>query len=466
MASDNSNLHMSFPDDFIFGTSVAAFQVEGNLSGDRKTDWDDFFNKNPDQIVRPGELGANWWGSFENIEKDLHEISKTGVKMQRLSIEWGRIEPEKGSVNKEALEYYRKIIDTCRKYNLNPLVTINHFTLPDWVTKEGGWTNSKTVDYVCDFASLLLSEFGEIEYWVIVNEPSNVVYLGNLLGIFPPNKKSFIATLKTRKNIILAQKKIYALIKKKLPNSKVGNAFSFLWLRSNDQNSKLEKFLAKSLNYLINTNYISATKDCMDFLGVNYYTGYYVDLKINYFSTTMRNEALYVPHHLPFGKTVRPKTYKTDMGWPIVPDFFLDVLKHVYKAYKKPIFITENGIADRDDIYRPFYILTHLVSVWKAMEEGIDIKGYIHWATIDNLEWLEGFAKRFGLIEVDPVSGQRKLRKGARVYDAIIKSGKIDVEKMIDEFVPLEQKDYARYVISQLLESKSDYCPRITKSVR
>lgn len=459
---DNS-LPLLFPDNFVFGTSTAAFQVEGNVGGERKTDWDSFFEENPDQIIRPGEVGPNWWENMENVEKDLKKIAELGVSLQRLSIEWGRVEPERGQVDKNTLKRYREIIDICKKYGLTPMVTINHFTLPEWVAKKGGWGNPEIVDWLEAYVLLLMKEFGDTKYWIIINEPSNVVYVGNLLGIFPPNKKSLITTLKVRKNIIKAQKKIYTLIKKELPSSQVGNAFSFLWLRSYDRNSKVEKFLARVLNYLINTNYISATKDHMDFLGVNYYTGYYVDLKLNYFSTTMRNEAVYVPYHLPFGKTVRPKTYKTDMGWPIVPDFFLDVLKHVYLSFKKPILITENGIADRDDIYRPFYILTHLVSVWKAIDEGVDIRGYIHWATIDNLEWVEGFAKRFGLIAVNPVTGARNLRKGSRVFEAIIKERGITIERMIEDYVPKEQKDYARYVIHQLLESTTDHCPRITK---
>lgn len=456
------HLQLSFPDNFIFGSSVSAFQVEGNLSNERKTDWDLFLDRNPYHIIRPGEVGPDWWSDIENIDRDLKTVSSIGVTMQRLSIEWGRIEPEHGQIDKNALQKYRQIIDLCKRNNLMPMVTINHFTLPAWAMKRGGWENPQIVVWIKQFAEILLEEFGDVTHWIIINEPSSVVYMGYLLGIFPPNKKSIISVLKVRKNLINAQREVYALIKNKAPNAQVGNAFSFLWLRHYHKSYRMEKLLTRTLNNLINTNFVSATKDYMDFLGMNFYTGYYLDLKLSSFFPTMRNEAVYVPHHLPFGRTVRPKTYKTDMGWPIVPDFFLDALKHIYKAYKKPIFITENGIADRDDIYRSFYILTHMVSLLKAMEGGVKILGYIHWATIDNLEWAEGYAKRFGLIEVNPITGQRQLRKGAKVLEEIIKEqGISNVEKMIDEFIPEEQKEYARRAIQTLLESTPTHCPRI-----
>lgn len=445
--------YLLFPDQFKFGTSVAAFQVEGNVSGERKTDWDSLLENNPDQIIRPGEIGPDWWGQSENVEKDLKQISELGVNMQRLSLEWARIEPEEGQFNSAALSKYRMILDICKKYKLEPIVTLNHFSLPSWVAKRGGWENAKITTAFLNYTKKVLEEFPDVKSWLIVNEPSNVVYVGHFLGIFPPNKRSLVATLKARANIIRTQKEAYTLIKTLQPESEVGNAFSFLWLRSQDPNARVEKFLTKSLNYLVNTNYISATKDHMDFLGINFYTGYYLDLKLSNFSTTMRNEAAFVPHHLPFSKTVKPKTFKTDMGWPIVPDFFLDVLRHMSKQYKKPILITENGIADRDDFYRSFYVLTHLTALWKALDEGIDIKGYIHWATLDNLEWVEGFAKRFGLIGVDPSTGARRLREGAKTYETIVKNRKINLDQIISSHIPEPQKAYANYVVEQLLET-------------
>lgn len=461
---ENKNSILKFPENFIFGTSVASFQVEGNVTGTRKTDWDIFFEENADQIIRPGEVGPNWWGSFENIEKDISAISQLGVNMQRLSFEWERIEPSEGEIDREAIKKYRQIIELLDKYGLEPMVTINHFTLPSWISKKGGWTNPETIERLKKYSLLLINEFPQIKNWVILNEPGYLTYLGNFMGVFPPNKKSILSTILTRNNIIKAQKEIYSLIKEYLPNAFVGNAFSLLWLRSNDANSNIEKFLARASNFILNTNFINATKNYADYIGINYYTGYYIDLKLNYFSTTFRNEASYVPHHLPFGKTVRPKTYKSDMGWPIVPDFFLDVLKHLYKQYKKPIFITENGIADRDDIYRPFYILTHLAALAKAVGEGVDVRGYIHWATIDNLEWVEGYAKRFGLISVDSLTGERKTRKSAEIFKEIISKKEVS-KNLIRNFIPEEQQQYASQVIDQLLRSNKDLCPRISKSL-
>lgn len=453
-----------FPEHFTFGTAISAYQVEGNASEQRRTDWDTFLDDNPSQIIRPGEIGANWWGNKENITNDLQEIATLGVCTQRISIEWGRIEPHEGHIDKEALSYYRFILDTCKSNKLVPIVTMNHFVLPEWLSKKGGWENPHVVKYFLRYAHTLLEHFGDVSTWLIVNEPSNSIYLGYLLGIFPPNKRSIFATLTARKNIIATHQQTYAYIKKHFPTTQVGSAFSFLWLRPLDKNYIIERSLTRFLNYLVNTNFISATKDYMDFLGMNYYTGYYVDLNLAYITPTMRNEAIYVPHHLPFARTVRPKTYKTDTGWPIVPDFFLDVLKHIYSAYKIPILITENGIADRDDTYRSFYLLTHLVVLKKALEEGIDIRGYIHWSTVDNLEWVEGYAKRFGLISVHPVNEKRYLRDSAQIYKAIISNKHYSIEQLINDFIPDPQKEYARYSIRQILSSSDKHCPRIEKA--
>lgn len=454
---------LRFPDNFFFGTSVSAFQVEGNESEERKTDFDAYLKKNPGQIIRPGENGVDWFGDRTNVTNDLKTIAGIGVSFQRISIEWSRIEPERGQFDRKALQYYRFLVDTCKANHLTPMITLSHFTLPHWVAEKGGWENHEIVEWFERFVSYLLEEFNEITYWIIVNEPALTVYLGNYLGIFPPNKTSALSAWKTRAHIIRSQKEVYTLLKSQLPTSQVGNAFSFLWLRPYHEHSIVEKALVKGLNYIVSTNFVSATKDHMDFIGMNYYTGYYIDYKFTAVTASMRNEALYVPYHLPFGRTVRPKSYRSDMGWPIVPDFFLDAMRHVYDTYKKPIIITENGIADRDDIYRSFYILTHLLSVWKAIEQGIDIRGYIHWATVDNLEWLEGYTKRFGLIKVNSVTGERTLQKGAKVYEAIIKHRGITVDKMIKEFIPEEQQEYAQYVTRQILGTTRHHCPRITK---
>ena len=139
------------------------------------------------------------------------------------------------------------------------------------------------------------------------------------------------------------------------------------------------------------------------------------------------------------------------MGWPIVPDFFLSLLRNLYISYKKPILITENGIADVHDKYRAFYILTHLVALWKILDEKIPIIGYNYWSTIDNLEWLYGYSRNFGLISYDTSTRKRHIRKSSKLYENIIKNGHINIPFLLNKYIPDEQKRKAELLITTIL---------------
>jgi beta-glucosidase/6-phospho-beta-glucosidase/beta-galactosidase len=151
-----------------------------------------------------------------------------------------------------------------------------------------------------------------------------------------------------------------------------------------------------------------------------------------------------------WGEVRKPGAYVSDLGAPIVPGFFLELLQTLNKRYHKPIIITENGIADRKDVHRPFYMLTHLFSVWKAIQQGVDIRGYLAWATVDNLEWLEGYKEEFGLLHVDPVNGKRTIRKSAHLYKDIINANGIHLEKLLSTYFDGEQRKKAEELIHHL----------------
>lgn len=442
---------LRFPQEFKFGSAVSPFQVEGN-SGIRKTDWDDFLEKNPG-MVKPNEIGPQWWLKGK-AEGDIETMSGLGLKIQRIGIEWARIEPHKGEINHEAIQRYKEIISKIIELDMIPVVTLNHFTLPQWIAKQESWLNDNTVGYFSHYAKFIVSLFPEVTYWITINEPNTVVASGYLSHFYPPQSNSLFKAIFAGKNMLAAHRKAYSKIKKVSPLAKVGVSYAFRWSRAFSRKDILERFYANIVNEISEMGYVRGTPDKLDFIGCNYYTGYFLDLNI--FKWNLRSKRGYdeIPDELLFGEKKTPNAYVSDFSWPIVPSFFLDVLRKIHNASRKPIIVTENGIADSSDDKRAYYILTHLAALWRALQEGIRIEHYLHWSTIDNIEWTEGYRKSFGLIELDPVTGKRNLRKSAMLYKEIVESHELDVEKLISKYLEDRQQEVARKTIQNLMLGK------------
>ncbi|HUQ85786.1 MAG TPA: family 1 glycosylhydrolase [Candidatus Limnocylindrales bacterium] len=441
-----SSSFLKFPEGFLFGTATSSFQVEGD-SGERKSDWDIFLKKHT-HIIKPGEVGPQWWKKG-TAEADIDLAAGLGMQVQRLSLEWARIEPEKGRINKDALKRYHEIIDHLKENNIKPMVTLSHYTLPHWIARSGSWESSKIIDAFEKYTQVIVSEFGDVTEWITINEPGILVEAAYFVPFFPPQKFGLFAALRARSNMLEAHRLAYRVIKRNNPKARVSMAFAFRWYRPEQKNSYLEHKYAYLANHIDNLNYVDSVKDTLDFIGVNFYTGFYLNFNLIKF---VKN--VVAPHGAPpllFGEVVKPGAYISDFFGPIVPDFFLNLLRVLHKRYSLPIYITENGVADRRDQYRPFYILTHLVALWKAQQEGISIQQYLVWSIIDNLEWLQGYRQEFGLIHVDPVTGQRTIRHSAEMYKEIIHSRGIDIKKLLDTYIPEEQKAEAEKLINHML---------------
>lgn len=435
---------LPFPEKFFFGSAVSSFQVEGN-SGKRHTDWDIFLQQHPD-IAGPSEIGPQWWEKGK-AEADIDEMSRLGMQALRLSFEWARIEPEEGEIDKESLARYREIINYLRKQHIEPIVTLNHYTLPDWIAKKGSWESAHTVEAFAKYTAVVAAEFGDITTWLTINEPGVLVESGYLLPFFPPQKSGIFSAIRAHHNMLAAHKKAYAVLKKEIPTSQVSMAFSFRWYRPENPNDILERMYAHIVNYFDSLNYVDGVKDTLDFIGCNYYAGYYLNLNFKKRKLRLHGPASHPVKTILFGEVRKPGAYMSDLGAPITPGFFLDLLQTLAKRYHKPIIITENGIADKKDVHRSFYMLTHLVSVWKAIQQGVDIGGYLAWATVDNLEWLEGYKQEFGLVHVDSTTGKRTVRKSAQLFSNIISSRGIHLDKLFSNYFAGEQRLRAEELI-------------------
>ena len=281
------------------------------------------------------------------------------------------------------------------------MATLHHFTTPIWLAKIGGFANKKAVFYFSRFAQRLFNEYQDlVDFWITLNEP--LIYASNsyLLGIWPPKNKNLILFLKVIKNQIASHKKIYEIFHRLNPNVEVGNAEGYCFFEPFNPKSLLDKFSVKILHYFWNGYSLNKIKNHLDFIGLNYY--FHNRIK---FPFRRKNENKIV----------------SDIGWEIYPRGIYYVLKE-FKKYQKPIYITENGVADAEDVKRKDFIKDHLFWVHKAISEKANVRGYFHWSLIDNFEWGRGFEPRFGLIEIDFKTLERKPRPSAFYYSEICKN--------------------------------------------
>lgn len=439
---------LPFPEHFRFGTAVSSFQVEGN-SGERKSDWDVFLQGHPG-MVKPNEVGPEWWKKGK-AEADIDLMATLGMQVQRLSFEWARIEPEEGEINHEALKRYREIIDHLHKNKITPLVTLNHYTLPQWIARKGSWENSGIVSAFEKYVSVVAHEFGDVETWITLNEPGVLVESGYLLPFFPPQRVGLLSAIRAHRNMLQAHKHAYTVLKKIIPHSQISMAFDFRLYRPQNPHDPFEMLYANLVNYFDSLNYVDGVKDWIDFIGCNFYAGYFLNLDLFKIRFRLHGPQIAPLRSILFGEVRKANAYVSDVGAPIVPGFFLELLQILNKRYHKPIIITENGIADRRDYHRPFYELVHLVSVWRAIQLGVDVRQYLVWSTVDNLEWLEGYRQEFGIVHVDAVSGERTVRPSAYLYRDIIAARGIDITKLLSEYFQGEQKEKAEMLIHHLL---------------
>lgn len=381
--------NLKFPRDFLWGASTSAYQVEGGILN---CDWSKFY---------PCGRACDHYHLFK---KDIELMKKLNLKAYRFSIEWSRIEPKEGEFNEREINHYKKVLISLKKENIKSMVTLWHFTNPLWIIEKKGWENKKVIFYFKRYSEKIFEEFKNyVDFWITLNEP--LVYASNsfLKGFWPPKKKNIVSFLKVIKNLIDAHKEVYKNFKEKQNKAKIGIAKSINFISPFNKKSPLDKFSSFLGKYFWSNFFLNKIKNELDFIGLNYYT---------------RNKIKF-PFFIKKGGGK-----ESDIGWEIYPKGIYFVLKDL-KKYNLPIFITENGIADKKDRLRKEFIKKHLFWIHKAIQEGINVKGYFHWSLMDNFEWGLGFSPRFGLIEIDYKTLKRKIRPSAFYYAKIAKENTI-----------------------------------------
>jgi beta-glucosidase len=384
---------LRFPDGFLWGAATAAHQVKGN---NVHSDW--WQAEQAGLLPHRSESACNSWIVWR---EDIRLLKEIGLNAYRLSVEWARIEPERGQFDQGALDTYKEQLEALKNAGIEPIVTLHHFTSPSWLAERGGWRNPDVVPRFVDYTERLVAQTSDlVRWWVTINEPSILAFKSYIEGSWPPhepgNLRGFIRLMHhaTRGHAAARQ-----AIKKQRPDAMVSIAFAIWPMQPLRWWSPIDQAMAFLGDWLWQGRILRRNLPRLDWLGVNYYSRTIVGW--------------------PWPKTPAGSGERSDFGWEIYPQGLYQVLRYLGK-FGKPVVITENGISDADDDQRPEYIVAHLRKIHRAIQDGVDVRGYMHWSLLDNFEWAAGYQQWFGLATRD-----RRLRPSAQLYGAIARANTV-----------------------------------------
>ncbi len=433
--------YLPFPENFLWGTATAAHQIEGGNKNNQWWLWEQIPGKIKDG--KTSEQACQHWSKYE---EDFTLIKDINNNAYRMSLEWSRIVPEPNKIDQDALDHYRKMIESLVKRNITPFITLHHFTEPIWWMKEGSLLSKKSnhLKHFEFYVETVVKEFSDIvPVWNTINEPDIVASIAYFIGSFPPGSKSIRKSIKALNTLLMMHGMAYRTIKRLQPEAQVGIVKNMVYVQPYNKKSRSDRMIAKFIDYAMNGATLRALrtgklytslfrskkfiKDSTDFIGLNYY---------NYVLTSRKLPDLKIQ--------ANPETDKSllceGLGWEPYPDGLLFNLRRLKKEFPtKPIYITENGIGTSNDEWRQKYLIHHLMRVHQAIQEGIDIRGFFEWSLMDNFEWAEGYSSHFGLYEVNYENQQRTKRGSADLYGSIAETNAISSE-MLEKYKdwPLE----------------------------
>jgi beta-glucosidase len=403
-----NNIKITFPKNFLWGTATSAYQIEGGITND----WSQW-ERSPARLkalMNKGKSSTDYIcdqaaDSYKRYAEDVALAASLNNNAIRFGLEWARIQPEPDTWNASAIEHYRRVLKECKKHKLKTFVTLWHWTNPLWLAEYKYWEGKKTVDKFAEYTEAMVKELGaDVDFWITINEPLLMASKGYLIGEYPPNKKNPLKFFKVVDNLAKAHNQAYKIIHEHFPNAEVGLTMLSNYFGQAHPWNPLEKIIAKTCLYATNDLFLNKTKDHLDFIGLDYYKW---------------NRIVWYP---PFKNNPNSEG---SMGWGIYPPGIYHILKYLYR-YKKPIYVLENGTADAEDKHRADFIKQHLLWLHKAIEEGVDVRGYFHWSLLDNFEWAHGYEPKFGLFEVDRLTFERKKRPSAEYYGEVCKNNGLD----------------------------------------
>jgi beta-glucosidase len=426
--------------EFIFGSATSSYQIEGGAAHRLPSIWDTFCST-------PGKIRDNSDGNIacDHISRwseDVDLMAELGMDAYRFSISWPRVVNPDGSMREEGVAFYTGLLDRLNASEIRPFVTLYHWDLPQYLEDQGGWLNRETAFRFQEYTELVSKEFGSRVYsYATLNEPFCSAYYGYETGLHAPGLKDRAFGKTAAHHLLLAHGLAMPVLQKNSPDSLNGIVLNFTpcypatdsgedRLAAQRADETFNQWYIKPLMEGVYPSIIDSLPDAekpdihpgdldliahpLDFLGVNYYT-----------------RAIYrADESRPFVQLPPGNRPQTEMGWEICPEAFTDLLVSLNREYKlPPIYITENGAAVKDSVNhgqvndpgRTRYFQDHLEAVNRAMEQGVDVRGYFAWTLMDNFEWAEGYEKRFGIVYVDYETQKRTVKMSGLAFRDLLR---------------------------------------------
>lgn len=420
----NSNKKI-FPKDFLWGASTASHQVEGGT----QNQWTVWELENASRLSKTAKERLDWMPKWDEIKsqaqdpenyisgrgiehytrykQDFKLIKKLNMNSFRFGIEWSRVEPEEGVWDKMAWDHYKDYIQELLDLGIEPVMNLWHWTMPTWFTDKGAFTKRSNIKYFERFVQKVCDELQieKLKVVITLNEPNVYSSFGYMTGKWPPEQKNVLTFLRVYYNLTKAHKKSYKILKKANPKLMVGVATQLANIQAKRPQNLLDLFATRWMRYFWNWWFLNRIKKYQDYVGFNYYfTDYY---RFGDWNHIKKGQFFY---------RVNPQLSKNDLGWYMEPEGIYPLMVRIWAHFKKPIMITENGLADKDDAQRKWWIEESIVAMERALSEGIELIGYMHWSLLDNFEWAYGWWPEFGLIHVDRKTMERTIRPSAKYY--------------------------------------------------
>jgi beta-glucosidase len=454
----DSSSEILFPKGFFWGTSTAAYQIEGAWQEDGKAEsiWDRFAHT-PGKI-KNGDTGDIACDSYHRWRDDIALMQAMNLTSYRFSISWPRIQPAgSGPANSRGLDCYSRLVDALLEARIRPFVTLYHWDLPQALEDAGGWPNRDTASHFADYVERMARALGDrVSDWILFNEPMAFTHNGYLEGTHAPGRKSLFDFLRASHTVNLAQSAGFRALKATHPTARVGTAFSMSACEP-ATNSEEDKLAAERCHAITNLWFLEPAlkgrypealaffpetamgirpgdldkmRTPLDFVGINLYYRTIASAPSTIERLTHAQQWLF-PVKMAGGE----RGPKTDNGWEVWPQALYDVVTRITRDFNRPqIEITESGCAYNDapdasgairDTRRIEYHRQYLQALAHAIADGADVRGYHAWSLLDNFEWAEGFSQRFGLAYVDFKTQQRTLKDSARWYAKVAKENRV-----------------------------------------
>lgn len=438
-----------FPHEFVWGASTSAYQIEGawNADGKGPSIWDTF-SHTPGKVAS-GHTGDVACDHYHRYVEDVELLSRLGVDAYRFSVSWPRVQPTgQGAVNRAGVDFYDRLVDALLGAGIEPWVCLYHWDLPQALQDRGGWTNRDTTHRFVDWARIVSDAVGDrVDRFAMLNEPSVVAMVGHLFGAHAPGFTDISAYAAATHHLNLATGMALEQMRSEVDaelgtilnlqpvhpkrneeaDQHAAELFDAAWNRAFLDpllKGSYPDMMAMMIDPVMQSGDLEQIHQPIDWLGMNLYS---------------RQRVQADPHSFVGMKQADPPpdSETTDMGWEVYPDALHEQLTELKNAYgNPPVYVTENGAAypepesvdgQIDDTERVSYLRRHVDEVHRAIEDGVDVRGYFVWTLMDNFEWAEGYEKRFGLVHVDFETLERTPKRSFEWYRKTILEHAVEV---------------------------------------